>query len=96
MKKTIYLILIVISVFGFAQQGANPFAEPEYQNAFSKEQATKENAATEQQSQPYNKDIGNPGDPAPIDDYVPLLVIAAIGIIVYTQRETILFRTNNH
>ena len=95
MKKTIYLILLVISVFGFAQQGANPFAESESQNAFSKEQAAKEKTNIEQQSQPYDKNPGNLGDPAPIDDYVPLLVIAAIGIIVYTQRET-MFRTNNH
>ena len=26
---------------------------------------------------------GNPAEPVPIDDYVPLLIVAAVGIIVY-------------
>ena len=28
-------------------------------------------------------DPGNPGDPVPIDDYIPLLLITAVGIIVH-------------
>lgn len=33
---------------------------------------------------PQEEDGGNPGDPVPVDDYVPLLFLAAAGIIIAT------------
>ena len=29
------------------------------------------------------KGPGNPGDPVPIDNYIPFLLIAALGLIIY-------------
>lgn len=88
MKKTIYLLLLVLSVSCFAQQGSNPFAEPESRNTFSRDQGVEERSGGEKVQPSTQKDGGgNPGDPAPIDDYLPLLVVVAVGLIVYHVRK---------
>lgn len=91
MKKTIYLILLVLSVSCFAQHGSNPFAEPESRNTFSRDQGLDERSGGGKVQPSTQKDLdtggGNPGDPAPIDDYLPLLVVVAVGLIVYHVRK---------
>lgn len=81
MKKILYIVLFFISAFGYAQKGDNPFGQTEYDNAAVKEDAGKDEV-------PAAPDVtakdGNPGDPQPIDDYIPLLIITAVGIIAYT------------
>lgn len=63
---------------GFAQElPTNRFEETEqdYNNEYSEPTVAKE---PETAGFP-----GNPGEPVPIDDYIPLLIVAAVGIIVY-------------
>lgn len=84
MKKTLYFLFLLVGLFAYAQSGPNPFAEKESESAFNKDGAVKEN----------DKDIpqkdtggGNPGDPVPIDNYIPILILTAVGIIVYQTRK---------
>lgn len=80
MKKILYIVLFLISAFGYAQKGENPFGQTEYENVATKEDAGKDEVPAA--PDPTAKD-GNPADPQPIDDYIPLLLIAAVGIIAY-------------
>ncbi|UOU96700.1 hypothetical protein MUU74_09330 [Chryseobacterium daecheongense] len=77
MKKIVITSLIILSSSIFAQESSdnNPFV---YQ----------ESSANETEEDVYP---GNPGDPepAPIDQYIPVLVIVAVGIIVYAKRKKI-------
>ena len=82
MKKYIYIFIIFISFGVTAQTQSNVFDN------------TAEMAEREEYTDPYS-DVpekepeiaygpGNPGeDPVPIDNYIPLLLITAVGIIGY-------------
>ena len=82
MKKYIYIFIIFISFGVTAQTQTNVFDDTaemaereEYTDAYSDVPEKEPEIA-------YGP--GNPGaDPVPIDDYIPLLVIVAMGIIVY-------------
>lgn len=77
MKKIVIASLIILSSSIFARESSddNQFV---YQGSSTKN--------TEEDVYP-----GNPGDPqpAPIDQYIPVLVIMAVGIIVYAKRKKI-------
>ncbi|MGV8914044.1 MAG: hypothetical protein ACOH1X_01210 [Kaistella sp.] len=77
MKKILGVILVMFFSIGFAQdQPENRFNEAEQEfNQDSNEPTAKGPVVA------YGP--GNPGEPVPIDDYIPLLIIAAVGIIVY-------------
>ena len=82
MKKYIYIFIIFISFGVTAQTQTNVFDDTaemaereEYTDAYSDVPEKEPEIA-------YGP--GNPGeDPVPIDDYIPLLVIVAMGMIVY-------------
>ena len=82
------LIFLLISFFSFAQSGPNPFADKESESAFNKPTATKDN---ETQVKDNAASLDSGGDPVPIDNYIPLLIITAVGIMVYhtSQRKNI-------
>lgn len=82
MKKILYIVLFFISVFGYAQKGENPFGQTEYENVATKEDAGKDEVPAAPDTTAKG-DPSNPADPQPIDDYIPLLLIAAVGIIAY-------------
>lgn len=82
MKKFVFLFLLFMGCLVSAQHDANPFAEDE---------PTVENQESRDAGQVTNN-VGNPDGtddppPLPIDDYTPLLVIAAVGIIVYSTQK---------
>ena len=77
MKKLIYIILFSISILTFAQKPPNRFEAEEIATALPKEKVIES---------PIAKNPGDPGDPMPIDDYIPLLVITAIGLIIFNQK----------
>ena len=88
MRKILAFLFIYMSLLAIAQE-QNPFAAGDDQSMMSN--ATKENPR-EYPIQQYDNpnaapalanDPGNPGDPVPIDDYLPLLVIIAAGLIIY-------------
>lgn len=67
MKKIIIMFVMVLSGFVFAQESTdNPFIY--------------DNGTTELQEEDVLP--ANPGDPAPIDDYIPVLLIIAIGLAI--------------
>lgn len=91
MRKILSFILICISLVVYSQ-APNRFAEGDEQSLMSK--STPENSGeypTQQYENPNaapavvqaNDNPGNPGSVVPIDDYIPLLLIAAMGLIVY-------------
>lgn len=82
MKKYMLFLFFFIAISGFAQQGPNPFAESE-RNSEPVDQKDESPGLTEK-----DPGGGNPADPVPIDDYLPLLVIAAAGIIIYKGMRT--------
>ena len=91
MKKIRYILFLLISIFSFAQSGPNPFAEKESESAFNKPNATKDNETQVKDNTAFDPGGGNPGNPVPIDNYIPLLIITAVGIMVYhtSQRKNI-------
>ena len=91
MKKIRYILFLLISFFSFAQSGPNPFAEKESESAFNKPNATKDNETQVKDNTAFDPGGGNPSDPVPIDNYIPLLIITAVGIMVYhtSQRKNI-------
>lgn len=93
MRKIFAILLIYISFFSYAQK-PNPFADSEEAQM---EKVDYTAAAEPNPKADCNGDgvvnnldkecrgnNPNPNDPVPIDDYIPLLVIAAMSMIVYT------------
>lgn len=82
MKKYIYILIIFISFSVTAQTQTNVFDDTaemaergEHTDAYSD---------VSEKEPEISYGIGNPGeDPVPIDDYIPLLVIIAAGLIIY-------------
>lgn len=83
MKKLIYIILFIISILNFAQKPANRFEAEESATAVPKEEVTSARNNLEDPGESNNG--GNPGDIVPIDDYIPLLIITAVGLIIFSQ-----------
>lgn len=83
MKKSFYIILLCFSVFVFSQETNNRFQQNDHQNSGDSYYETQ-----------YASPGDPPGDddppPTPIDDYVPLLAITAVGLIVYYSRKRII------
>ena len=76
MKKTLFILILLIYGFSHAQEETNRFKE-------SESTAASVSAAS---SDPAEDFSGPPGDDdLPIDDYIPVLAITAIGIIVYVS-----------
>ena len=90
MKRFFLMMMFSFFTIGFAQQGST--------NRFDQESSKNidEFNSTNQYKDENNEHItqkgpGNPGDPVPIDNYIPLLIITAVGIMVYhtSQRKNI-------
>lgn len=67
MKKIIVMLMMLLSGYAFAQEDSD--------NLYVYE--TSSSGDEEEEGFP-----GNPGDPAPIDQYVPLLLIVAASLVV--------------
>lgn len=82
MRNYFFLLFILCACFYNAQEKANRFNEAEDQtfNGFST--AVPESSAGPGTNQPGGGLEGD--DPVPIDDYVPALLVTALGIMIYT------------
>lgn len=80
MRKFVSVLVFLVYLSVPAQQETNPFAAAENE---SNETGTKDNGQKVEPST-ANSGGGNPGDPTPIDDYIPFLLLTGVGIIVYT------------
>ena len=88
--RFIYLYFIFFAILVPAQQSTNRFEEAEYPAAVPENGIGKDEEV--QPAPPENlnfndKGGGNPGGLAPIDDYLPLLVIVGIGLIAWKVRK---------
>lgn len=84
MKKYFLLILMVFSTLSFAQ-----FQDNVFENEKRDAQQKPNSSSTESEDGPPQRDTqpGGPGEPVPIDDYIPWLLFAGMSIIIYSQRE---------
>ena len=83
MKRFFILILITLFTGINAQVGKNRFEDPN-QTGFERTiDHPKDQSSDSPQAGPGDGGPGNPGETAPIDDYIPFLLIAALGIIIY-------------
>lgn len=84
MKRFLTFAFLCLISLVFAQPTINRF-DDNSQSAFENEavETTKETS----ESSEYGKGPGNPGDTVPIDEYIPLLVLTALGIIIYKTRK---------
>ena len=74
-------MLLSLFTAGFAQQSANRFDEETSEKI---DENNKTNQPAEDQTDQPQSFPGNPGDdPVPIDDYLPFLMVTAVGIIVF-------------
>lgn len=73
MKYKFIILAIFFGTLVSAQNGANRFSDNE--NTVKEEQVVAKDGPTD------------PPNPAPIDDYIPLLLLAAVGLIVYQVRK---------
>lgn len=84
MKRLFIVMLLSLFTAGFAQQSANRFNEEASQNI---DENNKTNQAAEDYTDQPHAGPGNPGpNPVPVDDYLPFLVITAVGLIIYVAR----------
>jgi hypothetical protein len=75
--------IMITTVLGLVTMGMTK-ASPIFQNNTTDQQ----NAAAYEQYQTMGTEPGAPGDtPAPIDDYIPVLLIAGVGIALYTANK---------
>ncbi len=84
MKRFIYLYIILIGIMVPAQQSENRFEQAEYNYAAPGAEAIQEDGAQPEPSDGVTeKCCGNPAPPTPIDDYLSLLIVSAVGIIAW-------------
>ena len=82
MRKYIYILMIFISLGVEAQTQNNIFDDSAEMS--ERKDYTDDYADIPEKEPEIAKGPGNPGeDPVPIDDYLPLLLITAVGIIVH-------------
>lgn len=79
--RFIYLYFILLGSSIHAQYSENRFEQAEYSAN------TSEDGKAEAPPEVAANSPGGPADPSPIDDYLPLLVIAGIGLIAWKVRK---------
>lgn len=101
MKKNFALAYLFFSVLSMAQFKDNVFDSDQSkveQRTHDAELAQASDRNTFEEGAENNNDgttsrPGNPGDPAPIDDYIPYLMGGAVILIAYSQRKKIKFES---
>lgn len=85
MKRFFLLLLLSFFSVAYSQQSKNRFDEEDrssYEDRSVMGDRSTENT-TDQQGEVVQRGPGNPGDPVPIDVYLPVLLITAFVLIVY-------------
>lgn len=84
MKNLLLIFFFFIGSWAQAQEDSNPFSSAERNNEATQSEKPGFDTA--------NVGPGNPDEtddplPVPIDDYIPMLVVTALGIILYTAHK---------
>lgn len=84
MRRLGFLFIIFTSVLLSGQAPDNRFEEAEANSALSGMESKQSNAfvTTSQEAVVLTQDPANPNGPVPIDDYIPVLLLFAFGIII--------------
>lgn len=94
MKKYLLIIFVAYSAMGFAQFQDNVFEKDKAVVQPSAQSASEETASDSQASSfgsvpdpgDQEEGPGNPGEPVPIDDYIPALLLGGLTLVIYYQR----------
>ena len=78
MRKSFFIFILLLSINVSAQMQANRF-----EDEASTQQTDQYEAESSEKEPEVAYGPGGPGEPVPIDDYIPLLVIIAAGLIIY-------------
>ncbi len=81
MKKSIIISALLFGFFGFAQQQSSD-------NVFNNSESNQTQQTSNQQYATNSAPTG-PGDPVPVDGFLPVLMIAAAAIAIYTAKKKI-------
>lgn len=91
MRKSLAVLTIFLSVFLYSQGTNNRFSDEESQ---AKDQSEYNSSGkginygdTKDDIAAINAGDPNPGDPVPIDQYVGLLLLTAVGFMFYTVKK---------
>lgn len=88
MKKLFLLFLIPYFSLAFSQQTKNRFDQEDrtaVEDRSMMGDRSMQNTDTKE-GDVLQKGPGNPGDPVPVDNYIPFLIITALGLIIYQVR----------
>ncbi|MEC5156964.1 hypothetical protein [Chryseobacterium sp. MP_3.2] len=81
LRNFFILILVLIFSAGYAQQTSNRFEEED----------ARLNQNEVDNAEPFKDELpqgpGNPGEPVPINGYIPVLILTAVGIIMYRNMQ---------
>ena len=85
MKNFFLIFFFCIGSWATAQQESNPFSSAEQNNTSNQNEGPTYETANGNVTNPPGE---NDPEPVPVDDYLPLLVMTAVGIIIYkTQKK---------
>ncbi len=93
MKKYLALIYLSLSVMSLAQFKDNVFDQDQSKVEQKQSQDQSAQVGTYDPNGEYSDENvesigpGNPGEPAPIDGFVPVLLLVGFGLIFYYQRK---------
>ncbi len=89
MKNYILIFFFSIGSWTQAQQESNLFSNGERSNENAIGQEEVPEARVYAVGDPGNPDGDGDTPPVPVDDYIPLLILTAVGIIVYKTNKKI-------
>lgn len=84
MRNIIFIMFLMVSGDVISQaMNVNRFDNGNEKIYEQQQSAQIQDEYQQKDPQPQASNPSNPGDPVPIDDYLPLLLIIAVGIIVH-------------
>ncbi|CAM3055411.1 hypothetical protein KADA111694_00070 [Kaistella daneshvariae] len=94
MRNLLLIGLLVLSVGAYAQGAANPFTGENTNNKFQTHYNDPENLKGSRKMEvsaaedAVDSGPGQPGDPLPVDHYIPVFILVAVGLIFYKTQDS--------
>ncbi|MCP2037697.1 hypothetical protein [Chryseobacterium sp. HSC-36S06] len=83
MRNFIFIMCLMLSGEFFSQAMPDNRFDNGNEQIYEQQQKLPVQDDYQQDPQQLTNNTGQPGDPVPIDDYLPVLLITAVGIIVH-------------
>lgn len=90
MRNLLIIFLLFFSLTVYSQNTSNRFAgentDSETENPYSNSQKLTSDVKASSASAMADNGPGAPGEPVPIDGFLPLLIVVAVGLIFFQNR----------